>query len=58
LQAKYLQFIPIVERASEETIDQANLGWSDRPSGERPLYVQQGRLVTERSARRSNTAAS
>lgn len=50
LQAKYLQFIPIVERASKETIDQANLGWSERP-GERPLYVQQGKLVTERSVR-------
>lgn len=49
LQAKYLQFIPIVERASEETIDQANLGWSEHPGGERPLYVQQGKMVTDRS---------
>jgi uncharacterized protein len=51
LQAKYLQFIPIVERATEETIDQANSGWSERPGGRRPLYVQQGNLVTERSVR-------
>jgi uncharacterized protein len=51
MRAKYLQFIPIVERATEDTIDRANLGWSDRPGGERPLYVQQGRLVTERSVR-------
>jgi uncharacterized protein len=51
LQARYLQFIPIVERASDETIDQANLGWSERPGGERPLYVQQGKLVTERSVK-------
>ena len=51
LQAKYLQFIPIVERATEETIDQANSGWSERPGGQRPLYVQQGNLVTERSVR-------
>lgn len=51
LQARYLQFIPIVERASGETIDQANLGWSERPGGQRPLYVQQGNLVTERSVR-------
>ncbi len=41
LQAKYLQFIPIVERATEETIDQANSGWSERPGGGRPFYVQQ-----------------
>jgi uncharacterized protein len=51
MQAKYLQFIPIVERATEDTIDQANLGWSDRPGGARPLYVQQGALVTARSVR-------
>lgn len=51
LRAKYLQFIPIVERATEETIDQANLGWSESLGGERPLYRQQGGLVTERSVR-------
>jgi uncharacterized protein len=51
LQARYLQFIPIVERATKETIDQANLGWSEPPGGQRPLYVQQGGLVTERSVR-------
>jgi uncharacterized protein len=51
LQAKYLQYIPIVERATEETIDRADLGWSERPGGGRPLYVQQGHLVTERSVR-------
>lgn len=51
LQARYLQFIPIVERATSETIDQANLGWSEQPGGQRPLYVQQGNRVTERSVR-------
>jgi uncharacterized protein len=51
LRARYLQFIPIVERATRETIDQANLGWSERPGEQRPLYVQQGNLVTERSVR-------
>jgi uncharacterized protein len=49
LHARYLQFIPIVERATDETIAQANLGWSERPGGQRPLYVQQGNLVTDRS---------
>ncbi len=29
--AKWMQFIPIVERASEETIDIANQGWSEQP---------------------------
>jgi uncharacterized protein len=51
MQAKHLQFIPIVERATDETIAQANLGWSNRPDGGRPLYVQQGSLVTDRSVR-------
>ena len=51
MQAQYLQFIPIVERATKETIDRANQGWSDLPGGERPLYVQQGNLVTQRSVR-------
>jgi uncharacterized protein len=49
LGAQYLQFIPIVERASQETLPLANHGWSERPGGERPLYIQDGDLVTERS---------
>jgi uncharacterized protein len=51
MQAHYLQFIPIVERATEQNIAQANRGWSERPGGDRPLYLQQGNLVTERSVR-------
>ncbi|MGZ9274320.1 MAG: anaerobic sulfatase maturase [Nitrospira sp.] len=49
LQARHLQFIPIVERATPETLDLANMGWSKRPGADRPLYIQQGSLVTERS---------
>jgi uncharacterized protein len=49
LQAKYMQFIPIVERTTEELIPLANLGWGKRPGGDRPLYVQSGGQVTERS---------
>jgi uncharacterized protein len=49
LQARYLQFIPIIERATAATLDQANEGWSDRPGGTRPLYTQTGTLVTDRS---------
>jgi uncharacterized protein len=49
LQARYLQFIPIVERTIEDQIPIANLGWSRRPGGDRPLYMQRGGQVTERS---------
>ena len=49
LGAKWVQFIPIVERASEETLAIANQGWSERPGQKRLLYTQSGNLVTERS---------
>src|SRR5271170_7667340 len=49
LKAEFLQFIPIVERATEATLPIANEGWSERPGGDRPLYVLNGSLVTERS---------
>jgi len=46
--ARYLQFIPIVERASEQLLQVANAGWGTRAK-DRPLYVQDGQLVTDRS---------
>jgi serine-type anaerobic sulfatase-maturating enzyme len=46
--ARFLQFIPIVERATPETLAAANAGWGERVRG-RPLYVQEGNLVTDRS---------
>jgi serine-type anaerobic sulfatase-maturating enzyme len=49
LQAGFIQFIPIVERATEELLPVANKGWGERPGGERPLYLQRGNLVTDRS---------
>ena len=50
LGAKWMQFIPIIERATEQTIDIANEGWSDRPGrSKRLLYTQTGNLVTKRS---------
>jgi uncharacterized protein len=49
LEAHYIQFIPIVERASQETLETANQGWGERPGGTRPLYIQEGNLVTERT---------
>jgi uncharacterized protein len=49
LGAEFIQFIPIVERATPELLPLANEGWSERPGGERPLYTLSGNLVTERS---------
>jgi uncharacterized protein len=49
LQASHIQFIPIVERTTEALIPLANLGWGKRPGADRPLYMQHGAQVTERS---------
>jgi uncharacterized protein len=49
LGAKWMQFIPIVERATEATIQIANQGWSEQPGRKRLLYTQTGNLVTNRS---------
>ncbi len=49
LGAKWIQFIPIVERATEQTISIANKGWSEVPGQKRLLYTQTGNLVTERT---------
>ncbi len=50
LRADWLQFIPIVERATAQTITLANQGWRQPTGGsQRPLYTQSGALVTQRS---------
>lgn len=50
LGAKWMQFIPIVERATAETLAIANQGWSAPDAGsKRLLYTQTGNLVTDRS---------
>lgn len=49
MEAKWIQFIPIVERATAETINIANEGWSEQPGRKRLLYTQSGNLVTKRS---------
>jgi uncharacterized protein len=51
LKAQFMQFIPIVERATPEILPLANKGWSERSGGDRPLYTQAGELVTERSVK-------
>ena len=48
LGAAFVQFIPIVERTTEQTLPIANAGWGRGVRG-RPLYTQQGNLVTRRS---------
>ncbi|MEA3441811.1 MAG: anaerobic sulfatase maturase [Chloroflexota bacterium] len=47
--AEFVQFIAIVERATEELLPLANAGWGERASDQRPLYVLEGDLVTVRS---------
>jgi len=37
LGAEFLQFIPIVERATSESLEIAERGWHDKVGGERPL---------------------
>ncbi len=46
--ANFVQFIPIIERATPELIQIAEEGWGSHVEG-RPLYTQQGELVTARS---------
>jgi uncharacterized protein len=48
LGATFIQFIPIVERATPETLEIADRGWGSGVQ-DRPLYVQDGSLVTHRS---------
>ena len=49
LGARYLQFIPIVERATAQSLPLADAGWGARRDGMRPLYTLDGDLVTHRS---------
>ncbi|MEZ5184362.1 MAG: anaerobic sulfatase maturase [Candidatus Nanopelagicales bacterium] len=46
LGAEFIQFIPIVERVTDELLAATSHGWS---SGKRPLYTQSGTHVTHRS---------
>ena len=48
LKTQFMQFIPIVERVTPELLEIANDGWGER-NHERPLYTQNGSLVTERT---------
>ena len=46
---RFMQFIPIVERTTETMLPLANIGWSTSSKQKRPLYVQAGNRVTDRS---------
>jgi uncharacterized protein len=46
---QFLQFIPIVERVDTTILPLANLGWRSELGEQRPLYVQAGNQVTDRS---------
>jgi uncharacterized protein len=49
VKTQFIQFIPIVERVTPQTVDLANRGWGEKASDGRPLYKQEGNQVTERS---------
>ncbi len=49
LKTTFIQFIPIVERTTPETLPLANAGWSERGGDPRPLYLLEGDQVTARS---------
>jgi uncharacterized protein len=51
LGAQFIQLIPIVERVTAEQLPLARTGWGRRSGGERPLYRQEGDLVTHRTVR-------
>jgi uncharacterized protein len=51
LAAQFIQFIPIVERATAELLPLANRGWGEMGTDQRPLYRQQGHLTTNRSVK-------
>jgi uncharacterized protein len=48
VKTQFVQLIPIVERSTMEFVEIANAGWGDA-NRRRPLYTQNGGLVTDRS---------
>ncbi len=49
LHAEFVQFIPVVERATTEGLPIVNQGWGKGDDPRRPLYTQNGSRVSERS---------
>ena len=57
LGAGFIQFIPIIERATPETFEVADTGWGHGVHG-RPLYVQDGSWSPIDRSAPSSTGAS
>ncbi len=57
LGARHLQFIPVIERATAETINLTAAGWGDDHAATRPLYRQQGDRAAPRSVGASQYGA-
>ena len=51
LKTEFIQFIPIIERVTPEMLPVANMGWGERGSDPRPLFLLEGNRVTDRSVR-------
>ncbi len=49
LETRYIQFIPIVERVTSDTLNLADAGWKEPGDKKRFLYTQSGDMVTSRS---------
>jgi uncharacterized protein len=49
VRTRFIHVLPIVERATSALLPLVNQGWGDRGNDLRPLYLQQGDLVTKRS---------
>ncbi len=49
LAARFIQFIPIVERVNAQLLPLAELGWREVTGSDRPLVTQSGHHVTSRS---------
>ena len=57
LGATFIQYIPIIERAAEQTLPVADAGWEHGVKG-RPLYTQEGAWSPTGRWARSSTAGS
>jgi uncharacterized protein len=51
LGARFIQFIPIVERVTANLLPRVNAGWGGTATGQRPFYLQAGSAVTRRSVK-------
>jgi uncharacterized protein len=49
LKTEFIQLIPIIERVTPQMLPVANMGWGERGSDPRPLFLLEGNQVTDRS---------